>query len=223
MSRQEEELKSIVVPNTKDDDDEPQQETSYSRKALDSSIFIDVEVWAQRFGIVGLAFGVLAATVPQYIYTVPSSVTFGMRATCFGDRCKGLDFSLLRSTLNCKSSCDDALDQFRLRWRTIEGFSWMGVVFSILLAALLRVGYTREVRATALGAGYFAPAAARLGTGDIILLQAADSVALLPVRPNDVVAAGVVLDTAAAAFRVNRSAAQRFSVRQAASAVAMRM
>lgn len=80
---------------------------------------------------------------------------------------------------------------------------------------------TTDTRATALAAGYFAPAAARLGTGDLILLQAADSVALLPVRPNDVVAAGVVLDTAAAAFRVNRSAAQRFSVRQAASAVAM--
>jgi len=80
---------------------------------------------------------------------------------------------------------------------------------------------TTDTRATALGATYFAPAAARLDTGDLILLQASDAVALLPVRTGDVVAAGVVLDTAAAPFRVNRTAAQRFSVRQAATAVAM--
>jgi hypothetical protein len=80
---------------------------------------------------------------------------------------------------------------------------------------------TGDTRATALGANYFAPAAARIETGDLILLQASDAVALLPVRAGDSVAAGIVIDTAAAPFRVNRVVAQRFSVRQAASAVAM--
>ncbi|WP_439551447.1 hypothetical protein [Falsiroseomonas sp.] len=80
---------------------------------------------------------------------------------------------------------------------------------------------TSDTRATALGANYFSPAASRITTGDLILLQSSDSVGLLPVRSSSVVAAGVVLDTAAAPFRVNRTAAQRFSVRQAATAVAM--
>jgi len=80
---------------------------------------------------------------------------------------------------------------------------------------------TADTRATALGAGYFTPAGPRLETGDLILLQASDAIALLPVRAGDVVAAGLTVDTAAAPFRVNRSAAQRFSVRQAATAAAI--
>jgi len=80
---------------------------------------------------------------------------------------------------------------------------------------------TADTRATALGAGYFAPAAARLETGDLILLQASDAVALLPVRTGDIVAAGVTVDTAAAPFRVNRTASPRFSIRQAATAAAI--
>ncbi|MGG5810414.1 hypothetical protein [Falsiroseomonas sp. CW058] len=80
---------------------------------------------------------------------------------------------------------------------------------------------TTDTRAQTLVAGYFAPAAARLETGDLILVQAADSVAFQPVRAGDVVAAGLVIDTAPAPFRVSRAAAQRFSVRQAVSAVAM--
>jgi hypothetical protein len=80
---------------------------------------------------------------------------------------------------------------------------------------------TADTRATALGAGYFAPAGPQLETGDLILLQAADAVALLPVRAGDIVAAGLVVDTAAAPFRVNRTAAPRFSMRQAATAAAI--
>lgn len=80
---------------------------------------------------------------------------------------------------------------------------------------------TADTRATALGAGYFAPAGPRLETGDLILLQASDAVALLPVRAGDVVAAGLTVDSAAAPFRVNRRAEQRFSIRQAASAAAI--
>lgn len=80
---------------------------------------------------------------------------------------------------------------------------------------------TADTRATALGADYFTPAAARLATGDLILLQAADAIGLLPVRAGDVVGAGLVIDTSPAPFRVNRAAGQRFSVRQVASAVVM--
>jgi hypothetical protein len=80
---------------------------------------------------------------------------------------------------------------------------------------------TADTRATALAAGYFAAAGPRLETGDLILLQASDAVALLPVRTGDIVAAGLTVDTTAAPFRVDRTAARRFSIRQAASAAAI--
>ena len=80
---------------------------------------------------------------------------------------------------------------------------------------------TADTRAEALAAGYFSPAATRLAFGDVIFLQAADALTLTTVRPGPTVPGGVVIDTAAAPFRVNRSATQRFSVRQMASAVAM--
>lgn len=80
---------------------------------------------------------------------------------------------------------------------------------------------TADNRADALATGYFTPAASRLAFGDVILLQAADALTLTTVRPGPTVPGGLVVDTAAAPFRVNRSTAQRFSVRQIASAVAM--
>jgi hypothetical protein len=98
---------------------------------------------------------------------------------------------------------------------------------SALLPLLANGGFTiwlyrtTDTRAEALAAGYFAPAAARLGWGDVIFLQASDALTLTTVRPGPVVPGGVVVDTAAAPFRANRTAAQRFSVRQVASAVAM--
>jgi hypothetical protein len=64
---------------------------------------------------------------------------------------------------------------------------------------------TPDTRTATLATGYFAPAAARLETGDLIILQAADAIALMPVRPGDLVAAGLVIDAAAAPFRANRS------------------
>ena len=73
--------------------------------------------------------------------------------------------------------------------------------------------------AAVLVAGYFTPAAARLIAGDLIIVQASDSVSVIPVRISAQVAAGVVIDTTAAPFRVDRQAAQRFSVMQAASAL----
>lgn len=80
---------------------------------------------------------------------------------------------------------------------------------------------TTDTRATALGAGYFSPASARLVSGDVMFLQSADALTLTTVRAGTVVPAGLVVDTAAVPFRVNRTAAQRFSVRQVANAVAM--
>ncbi len=80
---------------------------------------------------------------------------------------------------------------------------------------------TTDTRAAVLSPGYFSGAASRLQTGDVILLQAADALTLTTVRPNLVVPAGLVVDTAAVPFRVNRTAAQGFSVQQAATALAM--
>jgi len=80
---------------------------------------------------------------------------------------------------------------------------------------------TDDSRATALAAGYFAPASARLAAGDVIFLQASDALTFTTVRTATTIASGLVVDSFAAPFRVNRSAAQRFSVRQMASAVAM--
>jgi hypothetical protein len=54
-----------------------------------------------------------------------------------------------------------------------------------------------------------------------MFLQAADALTLTTVRPNTVIPGGVVVDTATVPFRVNRSSAQKFSVRQLATALAM--
>ena len=80
---------------------------------------------------------------------------------------------------------------------------------------------TSDTRAVALAPDYFAPAESRLAFGDVIFLQASDALTLTTVRPGPAVPGGVVLDTAASPFRVNRGAAQRFSVRQMASALAI--
>jgi len=80
---------------------------------------------------------------------------------------------------------------------------------------------TNDSRATALAAGYFSAASSRLAAGDVIFLQAADALSLTTVRTGTTVAGGLVVDTFTAPFRVDRSAALRFSVKQVATAVAM--
>ena len=80
---------------------------------------------------------------------------------------------------------------------------------------------TPDPREQALTAGYFDAAEQHLAWGDVIILQASDAVALTTVRPGPTVPGGIVLDAAAAPFRTTRAAAQRVSVSQAASAVAM--
>jgi hypothetical protein len=79
---------------------------------------------------------------------------------------------------------------------------------------------TQDSRAAALSAGYFS-STTRLAAGDVIFLQAADSLTLTTVRTGTAVADGLVVDVFDAPFRVERGSAQRFSVRQMASAVAM--
>lgn len=103
----------------------------------------------------------------------------------------------------------------------------MAYIDTQLIALIENSGFTfwlyrtNDSRATALAAGYFAPAAGRVAAGDAILLQASDALTLTTVRLGTEVAPGLVVDTFDAPFRVNRSAAQRFSVVQAAAAVAM--
>jgi hypothetical protein len=80
---------------------------------------------------------------------------------------------------------------------------------------------TTDSRATALTTGYFAAASTRLATGDVMFLQASDTLTLTTIRPGTVIAAGLVVDTSATPFRAARQAHQRFSVMQAVSAVAM--
>jgi hypothetical protein len=96
-----------------------------------------------------------------------------------------------------------------------------------LIALVVNSGFTywlyrtTDTRAEALAPDYFAGAAARFSPGDVMLLQASDALTLTTVRVGTEVANGLVVDTFAVPFRVNRSSAQRFRVVQLASAVAM--
>jgi len=78
---------------------------------------------------------------------------------------------------------------------------------------------TGDTRAVAVASGYFAPVAASLRPGDLMILQAADALALLPVRSGPAIGTGVTLDGAVGALSLVRSAAQRFSFTQTAQAV----
>ena len=53
---------------------------------------------------------------------------------------------------------------------------------------------TGDTRAVVAAAGYFAPVAESLNTGDLVILQAADAMALLPVRSGPALGPGVTLD-----------------------------
>jgi hypothetical protein len=78
---------------------------------------------------------------------------------------------------------------------------------------------TGDTRAVVVASNYFAPVAASLRPGDLMILQAADALALLPVRSGPVIGTGVTLDGAVGALSLVRSAAQRFSFAQTAQAV----
>jgi hypothetical protein len=78
---------------------------------------------------------------------------------------------------------------------------------------------TADTRAVVVAPGYFAPVADMLNPGDLVILQAADALALLPVRSGTALGTGVTLDGAVGALALLRSAAQRFSFGQTAQAV----
>ena len=78
---------------------------------------------------------------------------------------------------------------------------------------------TTDLRADVAATGYFSTAAAQVRPGDIMFLQAADALAMLPLRAGPVFGPGVTLDGAVTPLAAIRSAAQRFSVAQAVGAV----
>jgi len=78
---------------------------------------------------------------------------------------------------------------------------------------------TADSRTTVTAPGYFAAAAANLKPGDLMMLQTADAVALLPVRPGPLLGTGVTLDGAVGPLNTVRSVAQGFGFGQAAAAV----
>jgi hypothetical protein len=78
---------------------------------------------------------------------------------------------------------------------------------------------TTDSRATVATSGYFAPAAALLRAGDLVLLQASDALALLPIRSNAALGIGVTLDGGIGPLKFTRTAAARFAFRQTARAV----
>ncbi|MCA3419116.1 MAG: hypothetical protein INF88_09455 [Roseomonas sp.] len=64
---------------------------------------------------------------------------------------------------------------------------------------------TSDTRAETEAPGYFAPAADRVRTGDIILAQANDGSTMLPVRAGNLTGAAVVLDSLGAPPTIQRS------------------
>jgi hypothetical protein len=78
---------------------------------------------------------------------------------------------------------------------------------------------TTDNRATVSAAGYFGPAASSLKPGDLLILQAADAMALLPIRIGPALGTGVTLDGVVGPLNTVRSVAHRFSLGQAAAAV----
>jgi hypothetical protein len=78
---------------------------------------------------------------------------------------------------------------------------------------------TTDSRAVVSAAGYFAPAAASLRAGDLMILQAADAMALVPLRSNGALGPGVTLDGAVGPVALLRAVSQGLRVSQAASAV----
>ena len=79
---------------------------------------------------------------------------------------------------------------------------------------------TSDERATVLAAGYFAPAALQIRAGDLIILQASDATALIPIRSGTGTGPGVTLDTLGSSLNLLRSAALPFTMTQSAAIVA---
>ena len=80
---------------------------------------------------------------------------------------------------------------------------------------------TTDTRVTVTAAGYFAAVAGSLQPGDLMVLQTADAMALLPIRVGPALGTGVTLDGAIGSLNTVRSVAQGFSLSQAASAAVL--
>ena len=78
---------------------------------------------------------------------------------------------------------------------------------------------TADTRAQVSAAGYFSPAAASLRAGDLMILQAADAMALVPLRSNAALGTGVTLDGAVGPVSLLRTAAFGLRASQTASVV----
>ena len=78
---------------------------------------------------------------------------------------------------------------------------------------------TTDTRAVVSAGGYFAAVAGSLKAGDLMVLQTADAVALLPIRTGPALGTGVTLDGAVGPLNTVRAVAQGFSFGQAAAAV----
>ncbi|NOG72508.1 hypothetical protein [Roseicella sp. DB1501] len=78
---------------------------------------------------------------------------------------------------------------------------------------------TADTRAMVSADGYFAPVAASLQPGDLMVLQTVDAMAIVPLRSNDTLGPGVTLDGTVGPVSLLRASAQGFRFGQAASAV----
>lgn len=78
---------------------------------------------------------------------------------------------------------------------------------------------TPDTRTAVTAAGYFSAVASRLQPGDLMILQAADSLALLPIRTGPALGTGVTLDGAVGPLAIVRTVAHGFAISQAAAAV----
>jgi len=79
---------------------------------------------------------------------------------------------------------------------------------------------TADDRAAVLAPGYFAAAAPRLLPGDIVIVQAADATALVPIRGGTLPGSGVTVDGSGSAPALLRSATLLIDVMLSAAAVA---
>jgi|LNFM01.1.fsa_nt_gb hypothetical protein len=77
---------------------------------------------------------------------------------------------------------------------------------------------TDDLRAAVLAPGYFAPAGTRLLPGDIVIVQASDSTALVPIRGGTLAGGGVTVDGSGGAPALLRSASLLAEIDLAASA-----
>ncbi|MBR0654841.1 hypothetical protein [Plastoroseomonas arctica] len=79
---------------------------------------------------------------------------------------------------------------------------------------------TGDQRGSVIAPGYFTAAAARLAIGDVIIVQASDATAFLPVGVANTTGAGLTLDTTGAGLRLIRSATQFIEVNHGGIATA---